>query len=127
MGRGNLPVIVYFIIGFAVLGLITMLMKAPLNFITNIFLAIGVLFVIYFILTALLNRRRFGGNEEMQKYRRAVKQSKMKYNNSSQKVTRITQNRRPSPMKTKRRRRNVPHLTVIEGKKSTNNEDRASN
>ena len=127
MGRGNLPVIVYFIIGFAVLGLITMLMKAPLNFITNIFLAIGVAFVIYFILTALVNRGRFGGNEEMQKYRRAVKQSKMKYNNSSQKVTRITQNRRPSPMKTKRRRRNVPHLTVIEGKKSTNNKDRASN
>ena len=127
MGRGNLPIIVYFIIGFAVLGLITMLMKAPLNFITNIFLAIGVAFVIYFILTALVNRGKIGGSEEMRKYRRAAKQSKMKYNNSSQKVTRITQNRRPSPMKTKRRRRNVPHLTVIEGKKSTNNKDRASN
>lgn len=126
MGRGNLPIIVYFIIGFAVLGLITMLIKGPLNFITNIFLAIGVAFVIYFILTALVNRGKIGGSEEMRKYRRALKQSKMKYNHS-QKVTNLDQNRRPSPIKKKRRRRNVSHLTVIEGKKNTNNKDRASN
>ncbi len=125
MGRSNVSLVIYLIIGLAVLGLITTLMDRPLNFITTIFLAIGVAFVIYWILTAIVNRGRFGANEEMRKYRRAAKQSNLKYN--KQKVTKLNQTPRPSPLKTKRRRRNVPHLTVIEGKKGTNNKDRASN
>lgn len=127
MGRSKLPIVIYFIVGLAVIGLISSLVRNPGSFITSIFIAIGVAFVLYWILSSFLNRRSHGTNDEMRKYRKAAKQSRQKYSNK-QKLSNINQRTRPStPIRTKKKRRNVPHLTVIEGKKSNNNKDRASN
>ena len=128
MERSKFSIIIYFIIGLAVIGLISALIRNPGSLITSILIAIGVAVVLYFVLTTILNRRSHGGtSDEMRKYRKAAKQSNQKYNNK-QKLARMNQQTRPStPVKVRKRRRKVPHLTVIEGKKGNNDKDRASN
>lgn len=121
------PLFIYFIIGLAVVGLVTSLIKNPGSFLVSILITIAIGFVIFFIITAILNRRSPGVNDEMRKYRKAAKQSNQKYNKQKPKVKK--QARTDSPLRQRRKRRHVPHLTVIEGKKTSNknNNDRASN
>ena len=86
---------------------------------------IGIGFVVFLIFSAIVNRRSSGkNNNEMKKYRKAAKQSNIKYNKQQPKVRKSM--RTDSPIRPKKRRRHVTHLTVIDGKK-TNNNDRASN
>ncbi len=121
------PLFIYFIIGLAVVGLVTSLIKNPGSFLVSILITIAIGFAIFFIITAILNRRNPGGNDEMRKYRKAAKQSNQKYKKQQPKIKKTT--RTDSPLRQRRKKRHVPHLTVIEGKKTSNknNNDRASN
>lgn len=134
MGRNKGSFILYFIVGLAVIGLVTSLIRNPGGFLMSIFVMIGIAFVIFMIMRAILNRRSGGTNDEMKKYKQAVKQSKMKYKQEKPDVKKqvsasSTKRRSASGTKSKRKRRQGPHLTVIEGKKGTdkNKDDRASN
>ncbi|HLS66575.1 MAG TPA: SA1362 family protein [Pseudogracilibacillus sp.] len=119
----RLPIVIYFIFGFAIVGLISSLIRRPSSFLLSIFVAVLIGFVIYFILTSFLDRQRGGSSDEMRKYRRAVKRSQQKYRNPGD---RIVNNRtvKKQTIKRRRPRRRVNHLTVIEGKKSSNSNDK---
>lgn len=90
---------------------------------------IGVACLIFVILRAILSRRGPGGgnSDEMKKYRKAVKRSNQKYNTQPKKIRKKKKGAFPSRKRT-RKRKSVPYLKVIDGKKSSNKEnDRASN
>lgn len=119
------PLFIYIVIGLAVIGFLSMLIRNPSNLLLTIFVTVGIAFVLFLIVSAVFNRRSQGSTDEMRKYRQAVKQSKQKYQITTQgkTSTKTTQNQR------KKRRRRTSHLTVIEGRKSIkkDNDDRASN
>src|SRR5699024_8618371 len=117
-----------FIVGLAVIGLISSLVNNPSGFLISILVMVGIAFVVFMIMRAVLNRRGMGSgtSDEMKKYKKAVKQSKMKYSKEKpvpKKRTSSTANK----SKIRKKRRSSPHLTVIEGKKGNDKNDRASN
>ncbi|MBO1004284.1 tripartite tricarboxylate transporter TctB family protein [Pseudogracilibacillus auburnensis] len=127
MGRNKFSILLYIIVGLAVIGLVSSLINNPGKFLISILVAIGVAFVIFMIFTRILHNRSPGANDEMKKYRRAAKQSNRKYTNQNEHLRKRT-TKPASPLKTRKKRRHVPHLTVIEGKKTNkDNDDRASN
>src|SRR5699024_7192927 len=85
LGR-KLPLFIYFIIGLAVIGLIASLIKNPGSFLMSILMMIAVAFVIFMIFSAILNRRSGGTSDEMKKYKKAAKQSNLKYNKQKPKI-----------------------------------------
>lgn len=123
MIRKKLPLFIYIVIGLAVIGFLSTLIRNPSNLLITILVTIGSAFVIYLIVTTILHRRSQGSTDEMRKYRQAVKQSKQKYQTKT--ITRS----KTTPKQRKKRRRRSAHLTVIEGKKTLkkDNDDRASN
>ena len=129
MGRNITSIIVAFLAGLAIIGFVTMLVKNPGGLMISILVMIGMAFLIFVVLRAILNRRGPGGgnSDEMKKYRKAVKRSNQKYKAQSKKVQKgknVAQSSRPL----KRKRKSVPYLKVIDGKKSsTKGNDRASN
>lgn len=134
LGRNKGSFILYFIVGLASIGLVTSLIKNPGGFLMSIFFMIGIAFVIFMIMRAVLNRRSGGNSDEMKKYKQAVRRSKVKYTKEKPDVRKqisgaSSKRKSTSNSKYKRKRRHGPHLTVIEGKKSTdkNKDDRASN
>lgn len=119
-----MPVLYYVIIGIASIGLLAWIIKEPGNLIKTLIITAIVATVIFYIARAVMRHRMGGGNhDEMRKYRRAVKQSKKKYEQYKP-----NRHRMQSRKQTKSRRR-PSHLTLIKGNKSTknNNNDRASN
>ncbi len=125
VGRNKGSVLLYIIVGLAVIGLVASLIKKPGSFLMSIFVMIGIAFVIFMIMRAVLNRKGAGSTDEMKKYKKAVKQSKMKYK-KEQTINKKQTTSAPTHSKAKRKRRHGPHLTVIEGKKDANKDDRAS-
>ena len=129
MGRNFTSIIVAFIAGLAIIGFVTMLIKNPGGLIISLLMMIGIAFLIFIVLRAVLNRRGSGaGNsDEMKKYRKAVKRSNQKYNTQPKKIKK-RKSTAPSSRPLKSKRKSVPYLKVIDGKKSSNKEnDRASN
>lgn len=121
----RLPIVIYFIFGLAVIGLVSSLIRRPSSFLLSIFVAVLIGFVLYFILTSFLDRQRGGSSDEMRKYRRAVKQSQQKYRKQNDRIV----NSQTFKNQTGKRRRTRPrrrghHLTVIDGKKGSNNNDK---
>ena len=128
MGRNKGSIILSIIVGLAVIGFVSSLVKNPSGFLINILVMIGIAFVIFLIVRAVMNRRTEGTSDEMKKYRKAVKQSKQKYQQPEPKG-KIKSSRTAPPVKQRKKRRHQPHLTVIDGKKSVSKQkdDRASN
>lgn len=132
MGRNFTSIIVAFIAGLAIIGFVTMLIKNPGGLIISLLMMIGIAFLIFIVLRAVLNRRGSGGfgtgnSDEMKKYRKAVKRSNQKYNIQPKKIKK-RKSTGPSSRPLKSKRKSVPYLKVIDGKKSANKEnDRASN
>lgn len=119
---GKSKYIIYFLIGLAVFGFGTMLFKNPSGLFFSLFLTIVIAFVLFKILSYVLNRRNGGTSDEMKKYQQAVKQSKQKY--QPQEKANVKKKSKSS-LKRKKRRKHAPHLRVIDGKKnSTNKNDR---
>ena len=122
MARGKFPIIIYLIIGFAVVGLISQLFGNTVNFLSNIVMMVvfgaAIFGLIYFF---VLRKRGPSNNNEMKKYKQAVKQSKTKYKQPKQPTT---STKGVIPQK-KRRNKRASHLRVIEGNKEKR-KDRAS-
>lgn len=116
------------IVGLAVIGLASFLFRDPGKLFNVLITTLLVGLVIFFIFNAVLKRRMYGHQaDEMKKYRRAVKQSKKKYQQKHTNTHVFQQAHRTLPIRKERRR--PTHLRVIEGKKGMkkNDNDRASN
>lgn len=127
MRRNTTSIFIAFIAGLAIVGFFTMLIKNPGRLFTSILIMVGVAFLLFVVLRAVLNRAGPGGNNngEMKKYRQAVKQSNEKYKPKQKKVNNKKQ---PTARKgASRRRKNVPYLKVIDGKKSSNSKNDQAN
>lgn len=112
----------YAIIGLAVLGILTQLFKNPAMLFKSIFMIIGVGILIsvvaYLLITKGLAKSNSKSNSEMKKYKQAVKQSQLKYKQSSTiDVLKTSKNVSPEKKNAIKRR---SHLRVIEGKKTKN-------
>jgi len=123
------PILAYIIIGLAVIGLLSWLVKEPSRLLMTLLTTALIAALIFFIARALLRGETFtssGQNEEMRKYKKAVKQSRERYGSPSKHQNKLSSSR--PTIKRKSRKRPV-HLTVIQGKKTLNKDDndRASN
>lgn len=130
MAKKSSQILLYIIIGLSVIGLASFLFKDPSTLLKVLVTTLIVGLIIFLIVNAVLKRRMYGSNnDEMRKYRRAVKQSQKKYQQKNQpKYPTTYQNPYRTQSKRKQRRRPT-HLRVIEGKKSMKKDDndRASN
>lgn len=136
MRNRKFPIFMYFIIGIAVIGLLSILLKNPSSLLMTLLGTVFFAGLIFFLVTALLNRNGQSGigmratNDEMKKYRQAVRQSKQKYGQSKKRAF-YTATPQKQQGKAKLKRRRPTHLRVIEGKKSTamnrKDDDLASN
>jgi len=100
--------LLYVLIGLAVVGLGSQLIFNPSQLIkTTALIVLGA--IVLFLIFRLLFKNRFD-SDEMRKYRQAVKQSKLKYQNSSHNRSNFVQNKKPL-------HKRAPHLRVIEGRK----------
>src|SRR5690625_4060830 len=103
MQRKKMPIIFYVIIALAVIGLMT----NPTHLVRNIFMMLGGGVVIFSLFYFIFRKPRPTENDEMKKYKQALKQSKRKYQ--------TTQSQQARPRKSKAQR--ASHARVIEGKK----------
>ncbi|PAV29091.1 hypothetical protein CIL05_14045 [Virgibacillus profundi] len=126
MARKKVSLLIYIIIGLALVGLVTQLFTNTANFITNLFVMIGIGVAIFAVIYFVFLRNRAPSND-MTKYKKAVKQSKAKYKNpkaTSQSYNAAAKKSKPVPPKKKVSKR-ASHLRVIDGNK-TKRKDRAS-
>lgn len=126
MKRNKIALLVYVIIAFAAIGLVSQLFGNTVNFLMSILIMLGVAVAIFALLNFFINRNR-GSSDDMKKYKQAVKQSKMKYQKQqptgkNKTQPRVKQSAMTSGRKSKKR---ASHLRVIEGNKSKD-KDRAS-
>lgn len=116
MDRNKFSYVVYAIIGLAIIGVISQLFINPTTLFRNILITIGMSVVIVGVFYFIFIRKRTNmNNDEMKKYKQAVKQSQRKYkqHHGNQQVN-IGRNKQQIQLK-KRNRRRVAHLRVIEG------------
>jgi|SRR5699024_9839479 len=115
MRANKVPIIMYVVIALAVVGLISALIVDTAGLITSIFtsLLIGALLfgAIYLF---FIKRKR---SDELTKYRKAVKQSKRKYNTNTKRTSMPTSLNMSSMKLSNSNRKDAPHLRVIEGNK----------
>lgn len=112
--------LLYFFLGLVIVGLATQLIKSPGQFITSILILLGVSFIIFIILRAVLNKRQGPTDPEMKKYKQAVKKSQDKHGKPvTYKQVKKSKDKPGLPKKRKRKRRSS-HLKVIEGNKKRN-------
>jgi len=124
LARNKFPIVLYIVVALAGFGFVISLMRNPGGFMFSILISIAIAFLIFKVLSAVLRRRQGETSDEMKKYREAVKQSNKRFEKPD---TKSAAKRQPVN-KRKRRRKKVPHLRVIEGKKSEKNKnDQASN
>lgn len=128
--RSGSSIIVFVLIGLAAIGVVMQLVTSPGAFFQNVLVWVGgaVLFgaLLYFILTRLRGRATAGGSSnDMQKYKKAVKQSKQKYKQpkarpvnkpakSAASIKKASAAKRKRSIKDRSR---GPQLRVIEGNK----------
>ncbi|WP_010650843.1 SA1362 family protein [Oceanobacillus massiliensis] len=123
MGGNKFSIIIYLVIGLAVIGLISQLIGNTVNFLTNILLMLAAGAAIYGLLYYFLLRKRAPSNsDDMKKYKKAVRQSKSKY---KQPVNSTAAGSKPTITAKKKRNKRSSHLRVIEGNKPKG-KDRAS-
>src|SRR5699024_9309656 len=106
--------LLYFFIGLVVVGLGAQLIRNPGQLITSLLILLGITFIMFFVLRAVLNRRQGNDNPESKKYRDAVKQSQKKYGKP---VTNKKNNEKKHNSK-KRKRKSKSHLKLIKGHKA---------
>lgn len=115
----NRTQILFFVVIFlAAIGLISMLINNPLALLGSLIVTASVIGLFLLVFRLVMDSKnvvqRKSGKKplnEQRAYMKAVKYSKRKYGKKSS-------HRRPDKVKNALRRRNAPHLTVIEGKKS---------
>lgn len=121
MRRNKVSIVVYVIIALAVIGFFSKLFTSPATFITNIFIMLGVSLLIMSAFYFIFLKKRSDSNE-MKKYKRAVKQSQLKYKQNNQ---HNKGNSHQSIKAKKKSAKRAHHLRVIDGNK-TKRRDRAT-
>lgn len=115
MRRSKSSIIVYAIIGLALLGIISQLFTNPMSFLKEIFMIIGVGVVLFSVVYLMFFRNRRGTNSnEMKKYKQAVKQSQQKYKTTNPQQTTASKQNTHTQSK-KRNHQRTAHLRVIDG------------
>lgn len=127
MKLSKTAILVYVIIAFAFIGLLSQLIGNTIGFLVNILIMIVFAAAVFGILYYIFYKRNSAqSSNEMSKYKKAVKQSKMKYQqNSAPKNIPSTNSKKNKPTLRKNRKR-PSHLRVIEGNKSKD-KDQATN
>lgn len=126
MSRRVISILIYLVIGLAVIGVITQLVTNTVNFFTSLLVMVGLGVAVFAAIYFLFIKKRTP--DEMKKYKQAVKQSKLKYNQSANEPKRPS--RKPRSQQSRKKIRKRPtHLRVIEGNKSKSKskKKRASN
>lgn len=117
--RRHLPIWIYVIFGFAAIGLVTTMLFDMTSLIRNILSTILMIAVIYGLVYFFVLRHR--QPNDLKKYRKAVKQSKKKYQQpkkSSYQQAQKQQLKQKKHAKAKmNKHKRAPHLRVIDGKK----------
>lgn len=109
----------------AIIGVLTMLISNPAAIFRSLFIIIGLITLLFIVRYFFLNKNSSTSNSEMKKYKQAVKQSKMKYQDPTYDYGKNAQKLRANHTKQKRKTKRPSHLRVIDGKKTKNN-DRAN-
>lgn len=123
MVRSKLSILVYAIIGLAIIGVISQLFMNPAALFNRILIMIGISVVILAIFYFLFARKRTSiNNDEMKKYKQAVKQSQKKYHHPNMRQTIKTGGNKQSFQLKKKNRRRASHLRVIDGTGGKQNE-----
>jgi Ca2+/Na+ antiporter len=63
VGRSKGSIVLYFIVGLAVIGLVASLIKNPSGFLISILVMVGIAFLVFVLLRAVLNRRSPGSSD----------------------------------------------------------------
>lgn len=114
VNKGSL--LVYTIIGLAIIGVVTQLFGNTASFLANILTMLGI-GVAVFALIYFLVLRKPNTTNDAKKYKQAVKQSKAKYNQQQNKPITSSKRSQSFPVKKKSNKR-ASHLRVIDGNKS---------
>lgn len=123
MGVSKRSVLIYSILALAALGLVTQLFGNTKGFLMNIFVMLLIAVAVFMFVYFVFMKKSPATNSEMKKYRKAVKQSKMKYKNANTMQIKSNQSKLQSRSKPKKRiGKRVTHLRVIEGKKNRGKE-----
>ncbi|GAB3052119.1 SA1362 family protein [Virgibacillus ainsalahensis] len=118
MGRNKISILVYVLIGLAVIGVVSQLFTNTVDFFKNIFIMLVIGAAIFTLFYFLFLKKRAPSNE-MKKYKKAVKQSKAKYKQHEPANKPAVNNNKQKPLQTKKKiNRRASHLRVIDGNKS---------
>ncbi|OZU89992.1 hypothetical protein CIL03_02325 [Virgibacillus indicus] len=123
MNRKKISLFVYVIIGLALVGLISQLFTNTANFLTNILIMLGVAAAVFAVIYFVFLRKPAASND-MNKYKKAVKQSKAKYKNQNP-GKQEANSKKQKPGLPRKRSKRASHLRVIDGNKNKR-KDRAS-
>ncbi|SHN12247.1 SA1362 family protein [Gracilibacillus kekensis] len=120
MKQNIMSLLVYLLIGLAVIGVITALFTNTISFITSLLISVLIGAAIFGLIYFFVIRKRTPN--DIRKYRKAVKQSKQKYKYNKLKKEQprpikqnITHKKIIRPLKNSRK--DAPQLRVIEGNK----------
>src|SRR5699024_1881541 len=104
--RKSRSLLLYFFIGLVVVGLGSQLIRNPGQLITSLLILLGITFIMFFVLRAVLNRRQRNDNQESNKYKDAVKQCQKKYGKTvTNKQIKKNNEKKPNSKKRKRKRK----------------------
>src|SRR5690625_7299762 len=104
--RKSRSLLLYFFIGLVVVGLGAQLIRNPGQLITSLLILLGITFIMFFVLRAVLNRRQGNDNPESKKYKDAVKQSQKKYEKTvTNKQIKKKNKKKPNYKKRKQKRK----------------------
>lgn len=116
MVRNKFSIIVYAIIGLAIIGVISQLFSNPTALLRNILIMIGMSVVVFAVFYFVFMKKRSNmKNDEMKKYKQAVKQSQRKYKNSNGNRIINDQTRKQAFQIKRKNKRRTSHLRVIDG------------
>lgn len=125
--RNRMTAVIYILMVLALFYVGFQLINNTTSFLSSIIMMIGIAVLVYGAIYFLFLRNRgFGGSSgnqnEMKKYKQAVKQSKQKYKNPApvvkkSPISKVSTKSAAAPKK-HRKRSNAPHLKVIEGNKN---------
>ncbi|WP_077621599.1 SA1362 family protein [Sediminibacillus massiliensis] len=117
MYRNKLSLFVYVLIGLAVLGFATQLFTDTASLLKNLLIMVAIGAIIYGVVHYFFLRKRT--SNELKKYKKAVKQSKMKYKEDTTSKKAFSQATKKSPLTKHKKpsKARATHLRVIDGNK----------
>src|SRR5690625_614717 len=113
--RNKRSILMYAVVGLAVIGLLSQLFTNPLSLIKNVLIMLGVALA-FFAVLYFITQRKQNHSDDMKKYKQAIKQFQSKYSQQTtgqeRKVISSSQQQSNS-----QRNKRAPHFRFIEGNK----------